>query len=108
MLFFIKLVQIRSKSRLDREGTVAKDATVQKEYLVKGYGIDQKKMIRGLKDKFGGNSLFGNEKDESFQGSLAAIYQSFGGKDLYPSVEEKASNLLYFVIKNHANLRRRI
>jgi hypothetical protein len=46
--------------------------------------------IRGLKDKFGGSSLFGNEKDESFRGSLAAIYQTFGGKDLYPSVEEKA------------------
>ncbi|HZE85717.1 MAG TPA: RhuM family protein [Puia sp.] len=59
-------------------------------------------VIRGLKDKFGGSSLFGNEKDESFQGSLAAIYQTFGGKDLYPSVEEKAANLLYFVIKNHS------
>jgi prophage maintenance system killer protein len=58
--------------------------------------------IKGLKDKFGGSSLFGNEKDESFQGSLAAIYQTFGGKDLYPSVEEKGSNLLYFVIKNHS------
>jgi prophage maintenance system killer protein len=58
--------------------------------------------VRSLKDKFGGSSLFGNEKDESFQGSLAAIYQTFGGKDLYPSVEEKASNLLYFVIKNHS------
>jgi prophage maintenance system killer protein len=58
--------------------------------------------VKGLKDKFGGSSLFGNEKDESFQGSLAAIYQTFGGKDLYPSVEEKASNLLYFVIKNHS------
>jgi prophage maintenance system killer protein len=58
--------------------------------------------IRSLKDKFGGSSLFGNEKDESFQGSLAAIYQTFGGADLYPSVEEKAANLLYFVIKNHS------
>ena len=58
--------------------------------------------IKGLKDKFGGSSLFGNEKDESFQGSLAAIYQTFGGKDLYPSVEEKAANLIYFVIKNHS------
>lgn len=60
------------------------------------------KAIKGLKDKFGGSSLFGNEKNESFQGSLAAIYQTFGGKDLYPSVEEKAANLLYFVIKNHS------
>lgn len=60
------------------------------------------KAIKGLHDKFGGSSLFGNEKDESFQGSLAAIYQTFGGHDLYPSVEEKAAHLLYFVIKNHS------
>jgi len=59
-------------------------------------------VIRSLRDKFGGSSLFGNEKDNSFQGSLAAIYQTFAGKDLYPSVEEKAANLLYFVIKNHS------
>jgi prophage maintenance system killer protein len=58
--------------------------------------------IKGLRDKFGGSSLFGNEKDESFQGSLAAIYQTFGGQFLYPSIEEKAANLLYFVIKNHS------
>ena len=58
--------------------------------------------IKGLKDKFGGSALFGNEKDDSFQGSLATIYQTFGGEDLYPSVEEKAANLLYFVIKNHS------
>lgn len=58
--------------------------------------------IKGLRDKFGGSSLFGNEKDESFQGSLAAIYQTFGGQYLYPSVEEKAANLLYFVTKNHS------
>ena len=58
--------------------------------------------IHGLKEKFGGSTLFGNEKDESFQGSLAAIYQTFAGADLYPSVEEKAANLLYFVIKNHS------
>lgn len=60
------------------------------------------KAIHGLRDKFGGSSLFGNEKDDSFQGSLAAIYQTFGGQHLYPSVEEKAANLLYFVIKNHS------
>lgn len=58
--------------------------------------------IEGLRDKFGGSALFGNEKDESFQGSLAAIYQTFGGQYVYPSVEEKAANLLYFVIKNHS------
>ena len=58
--------------------------------------------IKGLRDKFGGSSLFGNEKDDSFQGSLAAIYQTFDGHYVYPSVEEKAANLLYFVIKNHS------
>ena len=58
--------------------------------------------IQGLRNKFGGSALFGNEKDESFQGSLAAIYQTFSGEHLYPSVEEKAANLLYFVIKNHS------
>jgi len=60
------------------------------------------KAIKGLKDKFGGSTLFGNEKDESFQSSLGAINQTFGGQDLYASVEEKAANLLYFVIKNHS------
>lgn len=48
------------------------------------------------------NDLFGNEKDDSFKGSIGAIYQSFDGKDLYPSLEEKAANLLYFVTKNHS------
>ena len=53
--------------------------------------------------KFAGDApLFGNEKDDSFQSSLGAIYQSFGGEELYPSVEEKAANLLYFVTKNHS------
>ncbi len=61
-----------------------------------------KEAIEGLRNKFGGSILFGNEKDASFQGSLAAIYQTFDGKLLYPGVEEKAANLLYFVIKNHS------
>lgn len=53
--------------------------------------------------RFGAESdLFGNEKDDSFKGSIGAIYQSFGGQDIYPSVEEKAANLLYFIVKNHS------
>lgn len=48
------------------------------------------------------SAVFGNEKDDSFKGSLGNIYQSFGGKELYPSVQEKAANLLYLVTKNHA------
>ena len=60
------------------------------------------KAVEGLKSKFGGSVLFGNEKDKSFKGSLNGIYQTFDGKDLYPSVEEKAAHLLYFVVKNHS------
>ena len=48
------------------------------------------------------SSLFGNEKDDSFKGSIGNIYQSFGGQDIYSSVEEKAANLLYFITKNHS------
>lgn len=48
------------------------------------------------------SDLFGTEKDDSFRGSIGAIYQSFAGKDLYPTLEEKAANLLYFVNKNHS------
>ena len=49
----------------------------------------------------GSSALFGNEKDGSFKSALGAVYQSFGGKDLYPSAQEKAANLLYLVTKNH-------
>lgn len=53
--------------------------------------------------KFGENSdLFGNEKDDSFKGSIGAIYQTFGGEEVYPTLEEKAANLLYFLTKNHS------
>lgn len=48
------------------------------------------------------SDLFGNEKDESFKSSLETIYQTFGGGELYPSIEEKAANLLYFIVKNHS------
>jgi prophage maintenance system killer protein len=55
-----------------------------------------------LRRKFGSGGLFGNEKDESFQSSIRTIYQTFDGKDLYPSIEEKAAMLLYLVVKNHS------
>ncbi|MBQ7663573.1 MAG: virulence protein RhuM/Fic/DOC family protein [Prevotella sp.] len=58
--------------------------------------------IRLLRDKFGGSVLFGNEKDDSFKSSIGQIYQTFGGEELYPSVEEKAAMLLYLVTKNHS------
>ena len=53
--------------------------------------------------RFGDESdLFGKEKDDSFKGSIGNIYQSFGGTDIYESLEEKAANLLYLVTKNHS------
>ncbi len=58
--------------------------------------------IRRLREKFGGSVLFGNEKDDSFKSSIGQIYQTFGGMELYPSVEEKAAMLLYLVTKNHS------
>ena len=58
--------------------------------------------INGLREKFGGSALFGNEKDDSFKSSIGQIYQTFGGEELYPSVEEKAAMLLYLVTKNHS------
>ncbi|MBQ9556487.1 MAG: virulence protein RhuM/Fic/DOC family protein [Muribaculaceae bacterium] len=58
--------------------------------------------IHALRSKFGGSSLFGNEKDESFKSSIGQIYQTFAGEELYPSVEEKAAMLLYLVTKNHS------
>ena len=58
--------------------------------------------IKALREKFGGSTLFGNEKDDSFKSSIGQIYQTFGGEELYPSVEEKAAMLLYLVTKNHS------
>ncbi len=59
-------------------------------------------IIQAMKQQFKDSSLFGQEKDKSFQSSINTIHQTFSGKDLYPTVEEKAVHLLYFVIKNHS------
>ena len=58
--------------------------------------------IQIAKKAYGNSDLFGQEKDKSFRSSISTIYQTFGKKDLYPSIEEKAANLLYFIIKNHS------
>ena len=58
--------------------------------------------IEELKEKFGGSQWFAHEKDDSFKSSIGQIYQTFGGQDLYPSVEEHAAMLLYLVTKNHS------
>ncbi|MDP3444789.1 MAG: virulence protein RhuM/Fic/DOC family protein [Ignavibacteria bacterium] len=58
--------------------------------------------INLVRKAYGNSELFGREKDESFKSSISTIYQTFDGKDLYPSIEEKAAHLLYFVTKNHS------
>lgn len=60
------------------------------------------KQIITAKKAHGNSDLFGREKDNSFKSSISTIYQTFGGEDLYPSIEEKAANLLYFITKNHS------
>jgi prophage maintenance system killer protein len=68
-----------------------------------GIGYDEAlKIIGQMRKKFGGSELFGCEKDSSLPGSLGAVMQSFGDKDVYPSKEEKAAHLLYFLVKNHS------
>ena len=59
-------------------------------------------IVGRLRVKFGASALFGKEKDQSLHSSLAAVMQTFGGKDLYPGLEEKAAHLLYFLVKNHS------
>ena len=55
-----------------------------------------------LKEKFGGSDLFAHEKDDSFKSTMGVLYQTFDGNELYPSIEEKAANLLYLTVKNHS------
>lgn len=59
-------------------------------------------VIDRMKSKFRESALVGQEKDKSFRGSIGAIYQTFGGEDVYATIEEKAAHLLYFVTKNHS------
>ena len=63
---------------------------------------EAKKAIQKLGEQTGASGLFAKEKDDSFKGSLENIYQTFDKKELYPSTEEKAAHLLYFVVKNHS------
>ena len=77
------------------------DKTTKQEKFHATYDNAMEEIGR-LRDKFGGSTLFGNEKDDSFKSSIGQIYQTFGGNELYPSVEEKAAMLLYLVTKNHS------
>ncbi len=63
---------------------------------------ETQRLIDAMRQKFGDSAVFGKEKDQSLHSSLNAVMQSFDGKDVYPSVEEKAAHLLYFMVKNHS------
>ena len=75
--------------------------TTQEERFHATYENAMEEIVK-LRSRFGGSTLFGNEKDDSFKSSIGQIYQTFGGEELYPSVEEKAAMLLYLVTKNHS------
>lgn len=77
------------------------DKTTSKERFHATYE-NAMEAIMSLKEKFGESALFANEKDNSFKSSIGQIYQTFGGEELYPSIEEKAATLLYLVTKNHS------
>jgi prophage maintenance system killer protein len=80
--------------RLDSSGLTEKEA-VPISYE------ECKSIIGQIKDEFH-SPLFGREKDDTFRSSMGQIYQVFGGRELYPSVEEKAATLLYLIVKNHS------
>ena len=86
---------------LDRydHGTLAIEETSGSASFVLNYE-SASRIVQSMKGDF--NGLFGIEKDQGFKSALGTIYQTFDGKELYPSVEEKAANLLYFIVKNHA------
>jgi prophage maintenance system killer protein len=86
---------------LDRfdHGTLAIEQTTRPAPYIMTYA-GAMEIVSAMKSGFGG--LFGLEKDQGFKSALGAVYQTFEGEELYPSIEEKAANLLYFVVKNHA------
>lgn len=86
---------------LDRydHGTLAIEETTRQALHVIDYD-EAVGIVASMKGEFDG--LFGIEKDQGFKSALGAIYQTFGGEELYPSIEEKGANLLYFIVKNHA------
>ena len=88
-------------STLDRydHGSLAVEGTSGPAYFVLQYE-EAISIVQSMKGEFDG--LFGQEKDQGFKSALGTICQTFDGKELYPSIEEKAANLLYFVVKNHA------
>jgi prophage maintenance system killer protein len=84
----------------DRQRVTVRSAT---KGTVEALTHDQAiRLVARLRDKFGAGGLFGIEKDNGLKSALGAVMQTSGGRDVYPSLEEKAAHLLYFLVKNHA------
>lgn len=86
--------------RYDHQQLTINETTKGKEFKITY--ANATKALKSLKSKFGTSEIFAREKDDSFKSSLNTIYQTFDGKELYPSIEEKAAMLLYLVVKNHS------
>ncbi len=86
--------------RYDYQQLTISDVTTEESF--KATYENAMEALQQLKSQFGASDLFAREKDGSFHSTMGAIYQTFGGRDLYPSVEEKAANLLYLTTKNHS------
>jgi len=85
----------------DHQQLTLRDTTLTTSFVLT-YELAKETIAKLAEQSAFASELFGQEKDQSFKGSIGAIYQTFGGHELYPSIEEKAAHLLYFVIKNHS------
>lgn len=86
--------------RYDYQKLTISDVTIEETF--KATYENAMEALQELKSQYGASDLFAREKDASFRSTMGAIYQTFEGCDLYPSVEEKAANLLYLTTKNHS------
>ena len=80
---------------------ISKPATTAAVTHALGYD-EALRVVAQLRERFGGSAVFGVEKDQGLASALGAVMQTFGGQDLYPGLEEKAAQLLYLLVKNHA------
>lgn len=83
----------------DHQRVVARDITTAP--IVSVQYEEAHRIVEQLRGQFGAGGLFGREKDDSLRSALAAVMQTFDGRDVYPSLEEKAAHLLYFLVKDH-------
>jgi len=90
----LDLIDAYDHQRVD-VSEVSKQAGIPLDYQAARQAIEE------LRRLYQAGDLFGREKDDSFQGSLANVFQTYDKRQLYPSIEEKAANLLYFLVRNH-------